>query len=143
MPLQLAVTDPPRTTLAGLTVRRVLVLEVVLVPVPVPVTSRETLSPSAVKLTFTPAVTDVVGLKRTVTAWVAPDPTRVNELPDTMLKGAEVNAVPDTVPPRVFDTVNVRSTKLPTCTLPKLTLVVGFTAKLICATAFATVEQAL
>jgi hypothetical protein len=43
----------------------------------------------------------------------------------------------------VFDTEKVRSTKLPTFTLPKSTVVVGLTAKLICATAFATVEQAL
>src|SRR5512145_1115897 len=102
MPLQVAVTEPPWTTLDGLTLRTVLLL--VLVPVPVPLTSRETLSPSAVKLTFTLAVADVVGVKRTVTVWVAPDAPRVNELPDTMLKGAEVNAVPETVPPRVFDT---------------------------------------
>jgi hypothetical protein len=137
MPLQVAVTERPRTTLVGLTMRAVLVL----VPVPVPVTSRETLSPSALKLTFTPAVTDVVGLKRTVTVLVAPDPTRVNGLPDTTLKGAEVTAVPETVPPRGFDTVNVLSTKVPTFTLPKLTLLVGLTAKLICATALAETEQ--
>jgi hypothetical protein len=110
MPLQVAVTDFPRTTLVGLTVRIVLLLVLVLVPVPVPVTSRETLSPSALKLTFTPAVADVVGLKRTVTVWVAPNPPRVNELPDTTLNGAEANAVPETVPPRVFETVKVRST---------------------------------
>jgi hypothetical protein len=129
MPLQLAVTELPRTTLDGLTLRRaVLVLVLVLVPVPVPVPSRETRSPSALKLMFTLAVADTVGLKRTVTAWVAPSPTRLNELPDTMLKGAEVEAVPETVPPRVFETLKVRSTKLPTFTLPKFTVVVGLTA---------------
>src|SRR6266545_4058096 len=37
-------------------------------PMPVPVTSRETLSPSALTLTFALAVPDVVGVKRTVTA---------------------------------------------------------------------------
>jgi hypothetical protein len=72
---------------------------------PVPVAIREMVSPSAAKLTFTEAVADVVGVKRTVTAWAAPTPTRLNELPETMRKGAEVDTVPDTVPPTVFDTV--------------------------------------
>jgi len=44
---------------------------------PVPVTSRETTSPSAVKLTFVLAPAVVVGAKRTVTVAVAPLPTRV------------------------------------------------------------------
>ena len=73
-----------------------------------PVTSREMVSPSTVKLTLTLAVADVVGVKRTVTAWVAPGPARVNGLPETMLKGAEVDAVPEPVPLRpVFSTVKV------------------------------------
>ncbi len=72
---------------------------------PVPLAIREMISPSAAKLTFAEAVADVVGVKRTVTAWVAPSPTRLNGLPETMLKGAEVDTVPDTVPPPVFDTV--------------------------------------
>jgi len=75
------------------------------VPVPVPVAGRETVSPSAVKLTFVLTVADAVGVKRTVTAWVAPEPPRVNGLPDTMLKGAEADTLPETVPPRVFCTV--------------------------------------
>src|SRR5437762_3399468 len=74
-------------------------------PAPVPVASRVMISPPAAKLTLTEAVADVVGVKRTVTAWVAPSPTRFNVPPETMLKGAEVDAVPDTVPPTVFDTV--------------------------------------
>jgi hypothetical protein len=61
-------------------------------------------------LRFTLAIADVVGVKRTVTVRVAPGPTRVNEPPDTMLKGGELDTVPETVPPRVLDTVNVRST---------------------------------
>jgi len=67
----------------------------------------------------------------------------VNELPDTMLKGADVDTVPETVPARVFDTVRIRSATLPRFTLPKFTLPVGFTAKSICATALAAGEQAL
>jgi hypothetical protein len=39
---------------------------------PRPVTSRETESPPAEKLTFTLAVVAVVGANRTVTVWVAP-----------------------------------------------------------------------
>src|SRR5436190_736268 len=74
---------------------------------PVPVTIRERVSPSAVKLAFVVAVAGVVGVKRTVTVWVAPSPTRLNGLPETMLKGAETAAVPETVPPIVFCTVKV------------------------------------
>src|SRR5262245_17414625 len=69
---------------------------------PLPVTRRERVSPSAVKLAFVLTASDAVGVKRTVTAWVAPIPTRVNGLPDTMLKGAETDAFPETVPSRVF-----------------------------------------
>src|SRR5213596_1955879 len=74
---------------------------------PVPVTIRERVSPSAVKLAFVVAVAGVVGVKRTVTVWVAPSPTRLNGLPETMLKGAAAAAVPETVPPTVFCTVKV------------------------------------
>jgi hypothetical protein len=74
---------------------------------PVPVTTRETLPPFAVKLTFALTVADVVGVKRTVTTWVAPVPTRLNGVPETTLKGAEIDAAPETVPPPVFDTLKV------------------------------------
>jgi hypothetical protein len=74
---------------------------------PVPVTIRERVSPSAVELTFVVAVAAAVGVKRTVTIWVAPSPTRLNGLPEKMLKGAEADAVPETVPPTVFCTVKV------------------------------------
>ena len=74
---------------------------------PMPVTIRERVSPSAVKLTFVVAVAGVVGVKRTVTVWVVPRPTRLNGLPETMLKGAEAAAAPETVPPTVFCTVKV------------------------------------
>jgi len=77
------------------------------VAMPVAVTTRETLPPFAVKLTFALTVADTVGLKRTFTAWVAPTPTRLNGLPETTLKGAEIDAAPETVPPPVFDTVKV------------------------------------
>jgi hypothetical protein len=70
-----------------------------------PVTIREMVPPSAAKLTFAEAVAVVVGVKRTVTAWVAPSPTRLNGLPETMRNGAGADTVPATVLPPVFDTV--------------------------------------
>ncbi len=77
-------------------------------PVPVLLTTREMVPRIAAKLTFTLAVrAAVVGVKRTVTAWLAPTPARLNGLPETMLKGAEVAAAPEMVPPAVFDTVKV------------------------------------
>src|SRR5229473_7978125 len=104
-------------------------------------------SPSAVKATFVLTVADAVGVKRTVTAWVAPSPTSVNGLPDTMLKGAKADALTETIPPRVFCTVKTWSAKLPTFISPKLTMSVGLTEKSICATARATaltpIEQGL
>src|SRR6267143_7169364 len=93
--------------------------------VPTPVTPREMSSPAAVKVRFAVAVATVVGVKRTVTVWVAPAPPSVNGLPDTMLKGATVDTPPETIPPRVLCTVQVRSAKLPTFTHPKLVLPVG------------------
>src|SRR5712691_9048103 len=104
---------------------------------------REMVPPFATMLTFVVAVADVVGVKRTVSAWVAPTPTRLNALPEAMLKGAEVDADPETVPPPVFDAEKVRSAKLPRFTFPKFTVPVGLTAKSIRATALAGVEQAL
>src|SRR5437867_273344 len=88
------------------------------VPVPVPVASREMVSPSAVKVTFVLTVADAVGGKRTVTAWVAPKPPRVNGLPDTMLKGPEADALAETVPAREHCTMKTRLPTLPTLTLP-------------------------
>src|SRR6266849_7475184 len=112
-------------------------------PVPVPVTEREMVSPLAVTLTVVFAVADAVGVKRNVTAWVAPAPTRVNGLPDTMLKGTEVDALPETVPPRVFCTVKTWFAKLPMFTFPKLTMRVGLTENSTRATALAPIEQGL
>jgi len=110
---------------------------------PVPVTSRETVSPSAVKLTFVLAPAVVVGVNRTVTVAVAPDPTSVKGLPETMLNGAPTEAVPVTVPPRVLWTVNVWVAELPMLTLPNATVPVGMTPKSTWATALATPEHAL
>ncbi|PYM39344.1 MAG: hypothetical protein DME12_19280 [Candidatus Rokuibacteriota bacterium] len=59
------------------------------------------------KLTFTVAVAEVVGVKRTVTGLVAPSPARLKGLPETTLKGAETDTPPEIVPPTVFDTVKV------------------------------------
>jgi hypothetical protein len=109
---------------------------------PVPVTSRETESPSAVKLTFELMGVVVVGVNRTVIVAVAPVVASEKGLPETMEKGAATEAVPDT-PSRVLRTVKVWSTKLPMLTLPNATVVVGLTVKVPCATALATLEQAL
>ena len=73
--------------------------------VPVPVATRVMLSAPAVKVMFTVAVAVVIGVKRTVTVWVAPAPLSVNGLPYMMPKGATVETAPETVPPRVFCTV--------------------------------------
>jgi hypothetical protein len=72
------------------------------VDTPVPVTRRDTVSPSAVKLTFVLAAAVLVGANRTVTVAVAPDPTRVKGLPETMLNGAPTEAAPVIVPLRVL-----------------------------------------
>jgi hypothetical protein len=110
---------------------------------PVPVASREIVSPSALKLMFALETTGCVGVKRTVMLCGAPRPDRMNGLPDATLKGADTDTVPDTVPPRVFDRVNVWLAKLPTLTLPNVTLPPGLTAKSICATALAVGEHTL
>ena len=110
---------------------------------PLPDTTRETVSPLEVKVTFAVAVAVAVGVKRTVTVWVVLSPTTVNGLPDTMLKGAGTDAVPDTVPPTVFCTVKIWSAMLPRFTLPKFSVLVGLTEKVTRAAAFATDEQAL
>jgi len=113
------------------------------VDTPVPVTSLETVSPSAVKLTLVLATAVPVGVKPTVTVAVAPEPTRVNGLPDTMLKGAETEALPVTVPVRVLVTIKVCVAEVPTVTLPKLMVVAGATVIAGWATALARVEHAL
>jgi len=100
-------------------------------------------SPLEVKVIFAVAVAVVVGVKRTVTVWVVFSPTTVKGLPDTMLKGAGTDAVPDTVPPIVFCTVKVWSAMLPRFTLPKFSVLVGLTEKVTRAAALATGEQAL
>ena len=65
------------------------------------------LPPPAVNVTLVAVRTAVSGVNRTVTVAVAPAPTRLNEPPETTVKGADVVTVPDTVPPSVFCTVNV------------------------------------
>ena len=72
------------------------------VDTPVPVTRRESVSPSAVKLTLPLAAVVLVGVNCTVTVAVAPVPTSVNGLPETMLNGADTEAVPVVVPLRVL-----------------------------------------
>jgi hypothetical protein len=96
-----------------------------------------------VKLTLVLAVAALVGANRTVMVAVAPTPTRVKGLPDTILKGAPTEAEPVMVPERVLWTVNVWVAELPTLTFPKFTVVVGVAAMVVCATALATGEHEL
>jgi len=110
---------------------------------PRPVTTRVTLVLFAVKIRFTLAVATTVGVKRTVTACVVPVPTALNEPPDTMLKGAETDAVPETVPPLIFCTVKVWSAKLPMVTVPKSTVAAGLTPKSTRATALVEIGHVL
>jgi hypothetical protein len=117
------------------------VVSVFAAPLPVPIA--ELVPPFAVKLIVELTVDVVVGVKRTVTVWVAPTPPSVKGLPEIMLNGAEVAAAPETVPPPVFATVKVWSAKLPRFTLPKFTVPVGLTANSLRAMALAIAEQAL
>ena len=82
-------------------------VSVELADTPVPLTSRDSESPSAVKLTLVLAAAMLIGAKRTVTVAVAPVPTRVKGLPETIEKGAGTDAVPVMVPERVLWTVKV------------------------------------
>jgi hypothetical protein len=113
------------------------------VDTPVPVTSWDSVSPSAVKLTLVLAAAVLVGVNCTVTVAVAPDPTRMKGLPEAMLNGGPTEAAPVTVPPRMFWTVNVWAAELPMLTLPNATVPVGVTAKSTWATPLATAEHAL
>ncbi len=54
------------------------------------------------KLTLVLAAAVLVGANRTVTVAVAPDPTSVKGLPETMLNGAPTEAAPVIVPLRVL-----------------------------------------
>jgi hypothetical protein len=110
--------------------------------IPVPVTARETVSPSAAKLTLVVEVATDVGVNRTVT-WVDPEPGSVNGLPETTRNAPDADAVPETLPDRVFWIVNTRSTVLPTITFPKLTLPLGVTERESEAVPLTVPEQAL
>ena len=61
----------------------------------------------------------------------------------TELNGATTLAPPAMVTELVFNTVKLRSTALPTATLPKLVAVVGVTLKSASATPLAAAEHAL
>jgi hypothetical protein len=115
---------------------------VVSVPTPVPIATLVTVSPFAVKLIVT-LVVFVAGVKRSFTACVAPAPLSENGLPNTIANGKGTEALPVTVPPAVFDTVQVCSAKLPRFTLPKFTGPVGLTVNSLRATALAGADQAL
>jgi hypothetical protein len=109
---------------------------------PVPVTSREIVSPAAAKLTLTLWGVVFVGVKRTVTVAVAPEVASVKGLPETIVKGAGTEAVPVTLA-RVLVTVNVWVAELPMLTLPKGTVVVGVAPMGACAAALAMDEHTL
>src|SRR3990170_96464 len=100
-------------------------------PVPVPVTTRETVPPLEVKLTFPVTLTGAVGVKRTTTVWLVPAP-RLKDPPggEKMPNEVEAEAFPVRVPPPMFWTVKLRSAELPRVTLPKsceagVTLIAG------------------
>jgi hypothetical protein len=145
----LKVRVEPLAVKVGLVVGDVMVTEgavasaVLLVLVPVPSRVLERVLPLAMTLRFALTVVFVTGANRTVTALVAPTPLRVNGLPDTTLKGAATAALPEIVPPPVFETVKTWSAKPPTFTLPKFTVPVGLKANSDRATALATLEQTL
>src|SRR5262249_29435051 len=135
MPPELLVTVPPPAP-------NILTVSVGPVRPPVPVTTRDIESPSAVKVTFTLCVVKLVGAKRTVTVWVAPAALRLKGLPETMVNAAGTDAVPIT-PARLLWTVKLCSAKLPRLTLPKATVVVGVTLMSGIAVALATPHHPL
>jgi len=110
---------------------------------PVPVTSRDCISPLAVKLMVVLADTALVGANRTVTVAVAPLPTRMKGLPESTLKGGRTETAPVMVPLPVLCIVNVRVAEPPIATLPKLTVPMGVIANSVRATALASTEHAL
>ena len=97
---------------------------------PMPVTSRDCVSPFAVKLTFVLAAAALVGVNLTVTAAVAPVPRSVKGLPESMLKGAGTEAVTVMVSVLVFRTMKIRVAEFSMVTVPKLTGPVGVTANI-------------
>jgi hypothetical protein len=109
--------------------------------VPVPVSTRERVSPLATKLTLPAKVPAAVGWNRTVTTWLAPAASE-NEPPDTILYGAPTLAVPVMLAVLVFCTVKVASAELPTAMLPKLVVAVGVTLKSAWAAPLADAEHA-
>jgi len=74
------------------------------VPTPRPVTTPVMVPPFAVKLIVELTVFVVVGVNRTFTCWVAPAPIE-NGLPEKIVNGNGTDALPETVPPAMFDTV--------------------------------------
>jgi len=108
-----------------------------------PVTSRDCISPFAVKLTIVLTAAVFVGVNRTVTVAVALVPRSAKGLPESTLKGAGTEAVPVMVWAPALRTVKVRVAELPMVTLPKLTVPVGVTAESARATALLTAEHAL
>src|SRR2546428_8875989 len=96
--------------------------------VPEPVTDRAAVPAFELKPTLFAKLPATVGLNRTTTVWLVPA-VRPNEPPETTPNGAAMDAVPVSVPPPEFVTVNERSTDPPTVTTPKSTVVWGATDK--------------
>src|SRR5918996_1307671 len=91
---------------------RVTVTVAVEAPAPLPLRPRETLSPSALSVTFAATSPVAVGWNRTTTADVLPGDT-LKLAPDTTLNGFGAVAVPVSVVLPTFCTVKVRSTAPP------------------------------
>jgi hypothetical protein len=115
---------------------------VVVLPVAEALMPRDTVSPSAVKVTLPAKDPAEVGWKRTTTFCWAPGAS-VNDAPDATRKGAPTPTDPVTGASLELRTVKVRSTVVPVAALPKLTAVVGVTLRSDVATPVATGEQAL
>src|SRR2546428_135697 len=91
-----------------------------------PVTGRAAVPAFELKPTLFAKLPVAVGLNRTTRVWLVPA-VRPNEPPETTPNGAAMDAVPVSVPPPEFVTVNERSADPPTATAPKSTLVEGAT----------------
>jgi len=112
-------------------------------PTAVPDTTREIVSPSAVKFRLVVVTPEAIGANCTTTVPVVPSPARWKGLPDTILNGAATETAPETVPPREFVTVNDCVAVDPTLMLPKFTAVGGVTPNVNPAMALAAFEHPL
>jgi hypothetical protein len=111
-------------------------------PIALPLTPRDRVSPSAVKVTFPEKTPAAVGRNLTTTFCRAPGASE-NDPPEAMENGATTLTAPDRGNTLVFSTVKVRSTLAPAAMLPKLTAAVGVTPRSARATPLAAGEHVL